>query len=170
MHTLLQDLKFSLRMIRKNPGFTIIAVLTLALGIGVNAAIFSVVNMVLLRPLPYESSENLMVVGEVNPHAAINPLAVSPANFRDYRDQNKTFQSLAYYRMTSRSGFNLAGSGAPERVVGTFVSASLFPTLGVKPEIGRYFQAEEEPAASFWSPAALYGTDHSEDRGLEHGS
>lgn len=146
MHTLLQDLKFSLRMIRKSPGFTIIAVLTLALGIGVNAAIFSVVNMVLLRPLPYESSESLMVVGEVNPHAAVNPLSVSPANFVDYRNQNKSFQSLAYYRITSRTGFNVAssGSGEPERVVGTWISANLFPTLGVKPELGRFFQAEEE--------------------------
>jgi putative ABC transport system permease protein len=143
VHTFLRDLKFALRMIRKDPGFTIIAVLTLALGIGVNAAIFSVVNMVLLRPLPYESSEALMVVGEVNPHAAVNPLSVSPANFRDYRDHNKTFQSLAYYRVTSRTGFNLTG-GNPERVAGTWISANLFPTLGVKPQLGRYFQAEEE--------------------------
>ena len=139
MHTFIQDLKFSLRMTRKNPGFTIIALLTLALGIGVNAAIFSVVNRVLLRPLPYDDSDSLMVIGEVNPHAAINPLSISPANFADYRDQNKTFQSLAFYRITSRSGFNLAGAGDPERVVGAYTSANLFPTLGVKPQLGRSF-------------------------------
>lgn len=144
MQTLIQDLKYSLRMIRKNRSFTIIAVLTLALGIGVNTAIFSVVNNVLLRPLPYEDSEKLMVIGEVNPHAAINPVSIAPANFKDYRDQNKTFQSMAFYRITSRSGFNLAGYGSPERVVGAFTSAALFPTLGVKPELGRYFNPDEE--------------------------
>lgn len=144
METFLQDLKFSFRMIRKNRAFTTIAVLTLALGIGVNTAIFSVVNTVLLRPLPYEDSANLMVIGEVNPRATISPLSIAPANFADYRDQNKSFQSMAFYRITSRSGFNLSGFGTPERVVGALTSASLFPTLGVKPELGRYFQPEEE--------------------------
>jgi putative ABC transport system permease protein len=144
MQNLLQDLRFSFRLIRRNRVFTIITVLTLALGIGVNAAIFSVVNGVLLRPLPYEDSEKLMVVGEVNPHAAVNPLSIAPANFVDYRDRNKTFQSMAFYRITSRSGFNLSVFGAPERVVGALTSAALFPTLGVKPEVGRYFQPEEE--------------------------
>ena len=148
MQTLLQDLKFSFRMIRKNRAFTVIAVLTLALGIGVNTAIFSVVNTVLLRPLPYDDSANLMVIGEVNPHAAISPLSIAPANFADYRDQNKTFQSMAFYRITSRSGFNLSGFGTPERVVGALTSAGLFQTLGVKPELGRYFQSEEERPGS----------------------
>jgi putative ABC transport system permease protein len=157
MHTFIQDLKFSLRMTRKNPGFTIIALLTLALGIGVNAAIFSVVNRVLLRPLPYDDSDSLMVIGEVNPHAAINPLSISPANFADYRDQNKTFQSLAFYRITSRSGFNLAGAGDPERVVGAYTSANLFPTLGVKPQLGRSFQPEEEKAGNGNSVILSYG-------------
>jgi putative ABC transport system permease protein len=156
MQTLLQDLKFSLRMIRKNRVFTIIAVLTLALGIGVNTAIFSVVNTVLLRPLPYAESEKLMVIGEVNPHAAINPVSIAPANFADYRDQNKTFQSMAFYRITGRSGFNLSGVGTPERVVGALTSAALFPTLGVKMELGRYFQPEEERPGSAKSVILSY--------------
>jgi putative ABC transport system permease protein len=144
MRTLLQDLQYGVRVFLKSPGFTLIAVLTLALGIGINTAIFSVVNAVLLRPLPYDAPERLMLVGEVNPHAAINRVSIAPANFADYRDQNKSFQSLGLYRITARSGFNLAGDGPPERVVGASVSANLFSTLGVNPKLGRHFNPEEE--------------------------
>jgi len=148
MKTLWQDLQYGARTFLKSPGFTLIAILTLALGIGINTAIFSVVNAVLLRPLPYQEPERLMLVGEVNPHAAINQVSIAPANFADYRDQNKSFQSLGLYRITARSGFNLAGDGPPERVVGATVSASLFPTLGVNPKLGRHFQPEEEVQGS----------------------
>ena len=148
METLLQDLQYGVRMFLKSPGFTAIVILTLALGIGVNTAIFSVVNSVLLRPLPYEDPARLLIIGEVNPNAKINQVSIAPANFADYRDQNKSFQSMALYRINARSGFNLAGDGQPERVVGATVSANLFPTLGINPKLGRHFQAEEEKPGS----------------------
>jgi putative ABC transport system permease protein len=144
MKTLWQDINYGVRTFLRSPGFTLIAIVTLALGIGINTAIFSVVNAVLLRPLPYEAPERLVLVGEVNPHAAINQVSIAPANFADYRDHSKSFQSLGLYRITARSGFNLAGDGPPERVVGATISASLFPTLGVSPKLGRGFLPEEE--------------------------
>ncbi|PYS88537.1 MAG: hypothetical protein DMF64_20240 [Acidobacteria bacterium] len=148
METLLQDLQYGIRMFLKSPAFTAIVILTLALGIGINTAIFSVVNTVLLRPLPYEEPARLLIVGEVNPNAKINQVSIAPANFADYRDQSKSFQSMALYRINARSGFNLAGVGQPERVVGAMVSANLFATLGVSPQLGRHFQAEEEKPGS----------------------
>ncbi|HEX7317495.1 MAG TPA: ABC transporter permease [Pyrinomonadaceae bacterium] len=148
MNNLWHDIKYGVRTFLKSPAFTIIAILTLAFGIGINTAIFSVVNAVLLRPLPYEAPERLMLVGEINPHASINQVSIAPANFADYRDQSKSFQSLGLYRITARSGFNLAGDGPPERVIGATVSANLFPTLGVSPELGRTFVPEEEVQGS----------------------
>jgi putative ABC transport system permease protein len=135
-----QDLRYGLRMLAKNPGFTIVAVIALALGIGTNSAIFSVVNTVLLRPLPYKNPERLAMVWEENSKQGFPHDTPSPANFADWRDQNHVFESMAAIADIS---FNLTGAGDPERIDGQRVSASLFSLLGVEPQLGRAFRAEE---------------------------
>src|SRR6266498_3212692 len=132
MESLIQDLRFGARMLLKRPGFTLLAVLTLALGIGANTAMFSVVNAVLLRPLPFPEPERLMLVG--------NGSFAAP-DFRDLATQNHSFSHLGAY---VNATFNLAGGGVPERVNGARVSASLLPTLGVQPLYDRNLTAEEE--------------------------
>jgi predicted permease len=139
--TLVQDLRFGVRIFIKNPGFTLIAVFTLALGIGANTAIFSVVYAVLLRPLPYQSPEQLVVIWARLPQAVSGNVGASAGEFADYRDQNKVFSSVAAF--TSES-FNLTGAGEPERIIGTLTSASLFTLLNVQPALGRAFLDEED--------------------------
>jgi putative ABC transport system permease protein len=139
---MLQDLRFGLRMLRKNPGFTTVAVLTLALGIGANTAIFSVVNTVLLRPLPYEQPDQLVVVAESNPRLGWQNYTVSLANYLDWREHNTVFREMAA-AATAAVGTLNGGQGA-EQVRTAFVSASLFPLLGVKPLLGRPFLPEEQ--------------------------
>jgi putative ABC transport system permease protein len=141
MQTLIQDLRFGARMLLKKPGFTLIAVITLALGIGANTTIFSVVNAVLLRPLPYQNPEQLALIWGKLPTAVSGNVGASAPEFADYRDQNLVFSSVAAY---TSSSFNLSGVGEPERIVGTFVSASLFPLLDVQPALGRAFLNEED--------------------------
>src|SRR2546423_10406598 len=136
-----QDLRYGLRMLVKNPGFTIVAVIALALGIGANSAIFSVVNTVLLRPLPYKNPERLVMVWEENSKQGFPRDTPSPANFADWRDQNHVFESMAALVEIS---LNLTGAGDPERIDGRRVSASLFSLLGVEPQLGRAFRAEED--------------------------
>jgi putative ABC transport system permease protein len=139
MQTLWQDLRYGARMLLKQPIFTLIAVLTLALGIGANTAIFSLVNAVLLRPLPFAESERLVWTwGEFS---GGNRASTSPPDFLDYRAQNRSFEELA--AMLFRS-FNLTGSGDPDRVVGSSVTANFFQVLGVKLVHGRAFLPEEE--------------------------
>jgi putative ABC transport system permease protein len=141
MQTLIQDLRFGARMLLKQPGFTLIAVITLALGIGANTTIFSVVNAVLLRPLPYQNPEQLALIWGKLPAAVSGNVGASAPEFADYRDQNLVFSSVAAY---TSSSFNLSGVGEPERIVGTSVSASLFPLLYVQPALGRAFLNEED--------------------------
>src|SRR5438270_4531146 len=136
-----QDLRYGLRMLAKNPGFAAVAVLALALGIGANSAIFSVVNTVLLRPLPYKNPERLVMVWEDNAKQGFPRDTPSPANFIDWRDQNHVFESMAAIVEIS---FNLTGVGDPERIDGRRVSASLFSLLGVEPQLGRGFRPEED--------------------------
>ncbi len=136
-----QDLRFGLRMLLKNPGFTLIAVLTLALGIGANTAIFSVVNAVLLRPLPYPEPERLIRLWESNPGRGWPEFSASAPNFADWRKQQTVFEQLAAYGFDT---FNLTGGGEPERVFALGVTANLFPTLGTPPALGRNFLPEEE--------------------------
>ncbi|MBE0543426.1 MAG: ABC transporter permease [Verrucomicrobia bacterium] len=137
-----QDVRFGLRMLRKNPGFTAVAVLTLALGIGANTAIFSVVNAVLLRPLPYHESERLVAVSESNPQLGWQQYTVSLANYLDWREQNSVFDALA---ATATAGMGIMNSASgPEQVRTAFVSANLFPVFNVKPLLGRSFVIEEE--------------------------
>lgn len=142
MQALLRDLQYATRMFLKNPAFTVITVFTLALGIGANTAIFSVVNTLLMRPLPYSNPEQLVMVWENlrkenNPHNA-----VAPANFVDWKEQSKSFQQMAAF--TAPVNYNFTGGDMPERVVAARVSAGFFQMLGVQPVLGRLFNDEED--------------------------
>jgi len=141
METLLKDIRYGFRSLLKHPGFALVAVLTLALGIGANTAIFSVVNTVLLRPLPYKDPERLVMVWEDATRHGYPRDTPAAANFVDWRDQNQVFEGMAAIADTS---FNLTGSGEPERLEGRRVSASLFPLLGVEPQLGRVFTAVDD--------------------------
>jgi putative ABC transport system permease protein len=145
MRTLWQDLRFGARMLWKKPGFTLIAVITLALGIGANTAIFSVANAALLRPLPFQNPDELVMVWETAPKLGFPHNDVAPANFIDWRDQNQVFMQIAAFGGASLS---LSGRGEPERIEGVRVSASLFPLLGVTPALGRVFNEQEDRAES----------------------
>jgi putative ABC transport system permease protein len=137
----MNDLKFAFRQLLKNPGFTAVAVLTLALGIGANTAIFSVVNGVLLRPLPYPEPDRLLMIFESNPKAGWLKFSVAPPNFVDWRAQNELLENLA---AVIGANYSLTGEDKPERILGTRVSASLFKVLGVLPALGRGFTSEED--------------------------
>jgi putative ABC transport system permease protein len=140
MQTFWQDLRYGARMLKKKPGFTLIAVVTLALGVGATTAIFSVVNGVLLRPLPFKDPDRLMMIRETK-IPQFPEFSVSPGNFLDWRSQNTVFERLVALRGAS---FNLIGTGDPERLRGTGVSDGFFAMLGVQPEIGRDFLPEED--------------------------
>jgi putative ABC transport system permease protein len=139
LETLLKDVRFGARALAKRRGFTAVAVLTLTLGIGMNTAIFSVVNAVLLRPLPYENSHDLVQIWGTQPQLDTAPM--SPANFLDWREQNRVFERVAAY---TGQNFNLSGVDEPERIRATRVSADLFELLRVRPALGRTFLAEED--------------------------
>ena len=130
------DVRYALRTLRKNPGFTAVVLLTLALGIGANAAIFSVVNGVLLRPLPYRDADRLMVIWGDLTASGLNDIPASAGEYVDYRDRSHAFEQVAAYDTV---GFNLTGGGEPERVEGAVVTASLFPLLGASAQVGRTF-------------------------------
>jgi predicted permease len=148
MSTLMQDLKYGLRQLRRNPGFTAVAVLTLAFGIGANTAIFSVVNGVLLNPLPYRQSSRLV---SIYARTAQYPRAsISYLNFLDWARENQSFSSMAAFRTDI---LTLTGKGRPERVPAGFISAALFPLLEVKPVIGRSFTPQEDQVGA--APVAL---------------
>jgi len=141
MQTVWQDLRYGARMLFKKPGFTLIAILTLALGIGANTVIFSVVNTVLLRPLPYEDSERLVVLYETNPQQGRDQLIVSYSNLADWRAQSHSFEQLVGYLS---GGMVLTGKDEPARLQVAAVSADLFTMLRVKPLRGRVFLPEED--------------------------
>lgn len=142
MNTLWQDLRYSLRMMLKKPGFTLIAVLTLALGIGANTAIFSVVNAVLIQPLPFAEPDRLVWMWGSTPNGT-NRAAVAPLDFTDFREQNKSFEHLAA-SIVVPVPFNLTGSGDAERLAAGVVTGNYFQALGVQPALGRTFQLENE--------------------------
>jgi len=141
MTGLFQDLHYALRQLRNSPGFATVSVLTLALGIGANAAIFSVVNAILLRPLPYPDSNRLVRVWSTSARFATD--VSSYPDFRDWADQSRSFEQLA--ACSSRS-FNLSGSDRPQRVEGLRTTAGLFSTLRVRPLLGRLFSDDEQSA------------------------
>src|SRR6266545_2640004 len=123
MQTLLQDLRYGARMLLKKPGFTLIAVLTLALGVGANTAIFSVINSLMLRPLPFREPDKLFQVWESNVKLGYNETDASYPNFADWRDQNQVFEQIAIY---SGGTYNLAGAAEPERIEGAIVAPAFF--------------------------------------------
>ena len=140
-----QDIRFGLRMLLKSPGVTAITIMALALGIGANTAIFSVVNALLLRPLSYENPDRLMMVWEKNVKKGFGEIPTSLPNFIDLRDSNKVFTDMGAF---TDSIFNLTGGDEPQRVTGLRVTPSLFSMLGTKPLMGRVFLPEEgQPGA-----------------------
>src|SRR2546422_1701345 len=141
METLWQDLRYGWRMLRTHPGFTAVAVIALALGIGANSAIFSVVNAVVLRPLPYLEPERLVAVNESSPQQGRDQINVSYRNFLDWQQQQSAFAQIAAYKFEE---FILRIGREPEPVAGARVTASLFSTLGVMPARGRAFLPEED--------------------------
>jgi putative ABC transport system permease protein len=141
--TLRQDFKYALRRVLKRPGFTAVAVITLALGIGANTAIFSVVNAILLRPLPFDHPERLLLVWQTNP-GIMETAPTSFPNYQDWRERNQVFEELAAWASYTTTKFNLTGGDLPEQVQYALCSSNLFPTLGVKPALGRTFTAQEE--------------------------
>jgi putative ABC transport system permease protein len=140
MQTLLQDLKYGVRMLAKSPGFTIIAVLTLALGIGANTAIFSVINATLLARLPYSQPDRIVMVWEHHPSRGFSHNSVSPGNFLHWQDANTVFEQMAAF-VDIRA--DLTGTGEPEQIPGQVVTPNLFPLLGINARLGRTFVTEE---------------------------
>src|SRR4051794_20306030 len=136
----LRDLRFAARNLWRNPGFTFVSVAALALGIGANTAIYTVVNSVLLQPLRYDRSEQLVVVRERNLKAGFPQFSLSPGNYVGYRDQNHSFSAIAAY---SNQGLNLSGGSEPERLSGSRVSGEFFDVIGRKPAMGRAFSAQD---------------------------
>ncbi|MFN7929847.1 MAG: ABC transporter permease [Blastocatellia bacterium] len=134
-----QDLRYGARMLRQQPLFTLIAVLTLALGIGANTAIFSVINAVLLRPLPYPESDRLVLYNERS--SQMDGMSISWPNYADWRAQQTVFEEMGVY---NRGDYNLTGAGQPERIRAGQVTASLFTTLRAQASLGRVFNADED--------------------------
>ena len=146
LENFMQDIRYGIRTLAKNPGFTVVAVLTLALGIGANTAIFSVVQNVLLRPLPYTQPENLVEIWNTYP-PQVPRAGLSPGDYADWRQQAKSFSEMGAYADVSY-GFNLTGEGQARRVLVGYASSSLFPMLGVRALAGRSFVPEEDNAGS----------------------
>lgn len=141
LETLWQDLRYGARMLRKNPAFALTVVAVLALGIGANTTIFSVVNAVLMEPLPYKEPDRLIRLWESNPGGGRTELPASVPNFKDWQSQQSVFEQLAASELAT---FNLTGTGEPERVAAASITANLIPVLGVSPILGRNFLPEEE--------------------------
>ena len=165
METFLQDVRYGFRLLWKSPVFTVVSVITLALGIGANTALFSVVNSVILRPLPFPDSSRLAMVWASLPKLNMARIPVAPSDFNDYVQAQKSFENMAIFE---NQNFDITGNGDPERVVGARVSAALFPVLGIQPMLGRTFVAEEDQPGqeqvavlgySLWQQR--YGSDRS---------
>src|SRR5271155_1698821 len=143
MGALLQDVRYGIRMLAKNAGFTVIAVLTLALGIGANTAIFSVVNAELLRPLPFHDPSRLVRIWETNSRVGTKSDSISFPNFEDWQAQNHVFEKIGVY---TNSSYTLTGVEQPARLEGQAISADMFSLLGATPELGRAFlTGDDEP-------------------------
>src|SRR5712671_134090 len=145
MQTLFADLRYGFRLLIKSPGFTSIAVLALALGIGANTAIFSLVDRVLIRPLPYAAADRLVMVWEDASFLSFPRNTPAPANYVDWKAQNQVFTDMTATRYTTAS---LTGDGQPEQLSGRRVTPNFFDVLGVQPAVGRPFTEEEDKAQS----------------------
>ena len=143
MNALIKDLRFAARILQKHAGFTLVAIVTLAVGIGANTAIFSLVNSILLRPLPYRDPDRLVRMIQSSPKLQLPTWGVSQADFAAYRDQNRSFESVALFNST---GTNLTGAGEPERLAVTNVTSDFFTVLGINPMFGRAFDRGEDTA------------------------
>ena len=141
METLLQDFRYALRLLRKSPGFAVAAVLTLALGMSANTVMFSVLNTVLLRPLPYPQADRLVQIWETDARRGDMHNTVSPYNFLDWRTQSQSFEQMATYEYNS---VVLTGQKSPARLSALFVTASFFGVLKVEPLKGRTFLSDED--------------------------
>ena len=141
METLFNDLHYGFRSLLKHPGFAAVAVITLALGIGANTAMFSVINGVLLRPLPYQEPERLVTIWEESPERDMFQMPVSIANLRDWVEQSQTFDQISAYTF---SDLNLTGTGEPVQLAAVRVSANLFSLVGATPMLGRTFLPEDD--------------------------
>jgi putative ABC transport system permease protein len=149
---MIQDVRYGIRMLLKKPGFSAVVVLTLALGIGANASLFSVVNGVLLNPLPFPRPDQLVTLHQSKPNFETG--AIPYPNFRDWQKENQTFSAMAISRVY---GFSLTGAGEPERVNARLVTADFFSVLGVKPALGRTFLPGEDESGA--APVALISED-----------
>src|SRR5262245_12549415 len=142
MNTLLQDARVGLRMLLKKPCVTLVVVLALALGIGANTAIFSVVNTILLRPLPYKDADQLIWLAETNPTAEIKEETLSPPNYLDWKTQSESFEDMGAFASTRITLTGLGGE--PERLSGALVTDGFFSVLKAQPKIGRLFTPDED--------------------------
>lgn len=150
-----QDVRYGARMLLRSPGFTFAAVLTLAVGIGATAAVFSIVNAALLRPLPFAADpERVVFLWSSNLQRGLEKSVISPPDFADWRAQSHAFADLALFFTRN---YNLTGTGEPERVLSLHTTASLFPVLGVKPALGRTFLPEEDTAPAARVTVLSYG-------------
>src|SRR6185503_8682084 len=140
MDSIIKDIRFALRSLLKRPGFSVIVVLTLALGIGANAAVFSVINAVLLRPLPYRDVDRVVTLWQNNTKAGNSRNEVSPANFIDWKEQSNSFEALAGIEPF---GFSLVGDGEPERLSAWLVTSGVFQIAGTDALLGRTFSSED---------------------------
>ncbi|HEY7545204.1 MAG TPA: ABC transporter permease, partial [Blastocatellia bacterium] len=141
MENIFKDIRYAIRLLARNPGFSMVAVLALALGIGANSAIFSVVNAVLLNPLPYREPDRLVMIYHKYLDINLPDASLSPPSYIEYRDMTRSFEQVA---VATNWGVNLTGVGEPERLQGARLSASFLSTLGIEPALGRNFLPEEE--------------------------
>lgn len=141
MNTLFQDIRYSIRMLVKHRGFAVVALLALTLGIGINTAVFSVVNAVLVRPLPYPNPSQLAAIWGVSERDGKDRQSLSYRDFEDFRDQTQTLAQVAVY---DQAGIILTEGDEPEAIDGLFVTSDLFPLLGVSPSMGRAFTSDED--------------------------
>ncbi|MGD0127564.1 MAG: ABC transporter permease, partial [Terriglobia bacterium] len=162
LETLWHDLRFGIRMLRRSPGFTAVAAITLALGIGGTAVVFSLLDAVLLRPLPYPHSERLFRLFPLEGKRKRGVEQASYADFRDWQRQTRTFDSLAAYQGSS---MNLTGTAEPESLEGTTVTPGFFATLGVIPVLGREFRTDDTENVAILS-YALWQRRFGSDRGI----
>ena len=161
-----QDVRWAVRSLRRAPSFTIVAILTLALGIGANTAIFSVVNGVLLEPLPFPQSHQLVYITSQFPTLGFDQFPVDAAEYLELRERNRSFQDVGAY---VTGAVNIGAEGHPARVTSAIVTASLFPTLGVAPRLGRTFTPEEmlpNAAAVAVLSSELWQSAFAGDRGI----